>query len=427
MVKNKFILAVTLLFAMNSYTQKELKSIFPVKWQAKIGVSTYRTNMVFHEGKIFIGSNGEDRNFKNDELDGVYEIDAKTGKILHHYQIPFLGDNDVNGVAIGDGKLFFGTDNYYFFCFDLKTKKEIWKFNTFYDIESVPQLADLNGDNILDVFFSVQEDYFYALNGASGELIWKNIDLSAYAGNVSALKYDLNNDGVFDFLTSGRGNANSDKVDGFKMAHYGDYNIAINGKTGETLWAAETGAGVHASPMIFKNGKQMEFAFLDCYGDFRTYNNQGKLIRYVNFGYDNFSSPSLSKDEFLVIGRGSLEFNSKAFYKKHDTLPFYITNEAKYESNPVEGRVSATTLIADVLATGSDQLIGVSEDGIVFISKTNGKKIENFKIPAGAEASIFIQDIDGDKFIEILIADLDGNLTCYKTKSKASPTVGKFR
>ena len=427
MVKNKIIVGLLALICANSYAQKELKSVFAEKWKVKIGVSTYRTNMVFHQGKIFIGSNGEDRNFKNDKLDGVYEIDAKTGKILHHYEIPFSGDNDVNGVAIGDGKLFFGTDNYYFFCYDLKTKEEFWKFHTPYDVEGCPLLAYLNDDKILDVAFNVEGSSFFALNGQTGELLWENKEIEAHNGNSAPLKFDVNGDGTMDFITSGRGNANSDEIDGFKMAHYGDYNLAIDGKTGKTLWAVPTGAGVHASPFIYQNGATTEFLFLDSYGQLSSINKKGELVRQVNFGYDNFSSPSLTKDKHLVVGRGALEFDDKMFEKDVETGVMRSKNDAKYISNEVDGRISATTMIADVLARNSDQLIGVTEDGIVFISKTTGEKIENFKIPAGAEASLFIEDIDGDKFLEILISDLVGNLTCYKTKSKSKATFGRFR
>lgn len=427
MVRKSILIGLAGLFAAGSFAQKELTSVFPRKWTARIGVSTYRTNMVLHEGRIFIGSNGEDRNFKSDNLDGVYEIDAKTGKILHHYEIPFSGDNDVNGVAVGDGKLFFGTDNYYFFCFDLKTKEELWKYHLPYDVESCPQLADLNGDKSLDVAFNVEGYYFYALNGKTGELLWVNKDITAHSGNSSPLKYDVNGDGVMDFLTSGRGNPESDAIDGFKMFHYGDYNLAIDGKTGKTIWAVTTGAGVHASPFMYRNGSKTEFLFLDSYGELTSVDAKGTVLKRANFGYDNFSSPAVTKDQYLVVGQGALEFNPKSFYKSGDTLPEYIINDAKYKSAEVEGRTSASTMIADVLARNSDQLIGVTEDGLVFISKTNGELIESFTIPAGAEASLFIQDIDGDKFLDILVADLAGNLSCYKTKSKAKATYGRFR
>ncbi|MES2590017.1 MAG: PQQ-binding-like beta-propeller repeat protein [Bacteroidota bacterium] len=427
MVRNKLIIGILALVSVNTIAQRELKSIFPQKWNVKIGVSTYRTNMVLHDGKIFIGSNGEDRNFKNDALDGVYEIDAKTGKILHHYEIPFSGDNDVNGVAIGDGKLFFGTDNYYFFCFDIKSKQELWKFHTPYDVESCPQLAYLNDDKSLDVAFNVEGNNFYALNGVTGELLWESKEISSNSGNASPLKYDINSDGVMDFITSGRGESMSDEIDGYKMDHYGDYNFAIDGKTGKVLWKSPTGSGVHSSPFLYQNGAKTQFLFLSSYGELSAVDKKGNLFCRIFVSSDNFSSPSVTKDKHLVIGRGSQEFDDKQFYYDTTAKYNYIKNESKFVTHEVGERLSATTMIADVLAKNSDQLIGVTEDGFVFISKTTGEKIENFKIPAGAEASLFIEDIDGDKFLEILIADLAGNLTCYKTKSKAKATYGKFR
>lgn len=415
------------LVAVQVLAQKDITTVFQQKWKVNVGVSTYRTNMVSHEGKIYIGSNGEDRNYKRDLLDGVYEIDAKTGKILHHFEIPFMGDNDVNGVAVGNGKLFFGTDNYYFFCFDLKSKKELWKYNLPYDVESCPQLADLNGDKVLDVAFNVEQNEFYALNGVDGSLLWKNNMLTSHNGNVSPLAFDVNDDGVMDFITSGRGNANSDEIDGFKMRHYGDYNCAINGRDGSIIWSVETGAGVHASPFLYRNGKQIEFLFLDCYGQMSAISKEGKLLKTVNFGYDNFSSPLVTADKHLIIGRGSLQFDEKFFKRDHDTLPAYILEDAKYFSPEIEGKISASSMTADVLGLKKDQVIGVTESGILFILSTDGKIIHSLKLPAGAEASVFIQDIDGDSKLELLIADLNGNLTCYKTKSSAKATHGSFR
>ncbi len=416
-----------------SFSQKELKSVFPEMWKTKIGVSTYRTNTVFHEGKIFVGSNGLDRNFQKDSLDGVYEINAKSGKIIHHYACKFNGDNDVNGVAIGDGKLFFGNDNYYFFCFDIKTKEELWKFRTPFDVESCPQLADLNGDKVLDAAFNVEGFGFYAVNGLNGELLWKNDFIQSHSGNSSPLKYDINDDGVMDFLSSGRGNVN-DSINendpllfNFKMAHYGDYNFALNGKNGNFLWISPTGAGVHASPFIYQNGKKTEFIFLDCYGEVSVIDKSGKRLKSIGLGYDQYSSPSVTKDKHFVYTNNSIEFEDKFLIYDTTYKTNNINKNATYLTNEVEGKISSSTMIADVLGLGNEQLIGVTESGTVFISKSNGEKIENFSIPKGAEASIFIADIDGDGFLEILIADLNGFLTCYKTKSKGKVTHGIFR
>jgi outer membrane protein assembly factor BamB len=60
--------------------------------------------------------------------------------------------------------------------------------------------------------------------------------------------------------------------------------------------------------------------------------------------------------------------------------------------------------------------------------ETNGKEIKKLKLPGkGAEASPFVGDVDGDGKLEILIADLDGNLYCFDTGSKGKVEVGGFR
>ncbi len=231
-----------------------------------------------------------------------------------------------------------------------------------------------------------------------------------------------------DFITSGRGSSNSDEINGFKMRHYGDYHVAINGRDGSFLWMTETGAGVHTSPFLYKNGKRVEFLFLDCYGEFRSISTEGKVLKLVDFGYDNFSSPLVTNDKHLVIGQGAFEFDDSKFDCETDSTPCRITERAHYKGGDIgDERISASTMLADVLNRKKDQLIGVTEKGQLFLLETNGKKIQNLKLPAGAEASVFIEDIDGDKKLDIVIADLNGNLTCYKTKSGAKATHGKFR
>lgn len=134
------------LIAAAAPAQKPVTTEFPLKWKTKIGITTYRTNMILHDGLLYISSNGKNRDSRLDELDGVYAIDPKTGAVKATYKVPFAGDNDVTGISIADNKLFFGTDNYYFFCFDLKTGRELWKRPLPYDVESAPVNADFDRD-----------------------------------------------------------------------------------------------------------------------------------------------------------------------------------------------------------------------------------------------------------------------------------------
>lgn len=420
-------IAIVFFLIGNTFAQKKITSVFKENWKTPIGFTTYRTNMIFHDGLIYIGSNGKDRNGRLDDQDGVYAIDPKSGKIVHQYVLPFGGDNDVTGIAIGDGKLFFGTDNYYFFCFDLKTHEELWKYNLPFDVESKPVLEDFNNDQKLDVFFSVQNAGFYALDGTKGSLIWKNDLITSHEGNVAALAVDVNNDGVKDLITAGRGTANSDEIQGFKMKHYGDYHLALNGKTGEFIWAVETGGGVHSSPFMVKSEGQIFFYLMDSYGQLSVVDTKGKLLRQVDFGFDYFMSPVVSKDGFLIFGSESTPIGKEFWMQENDTLPQYLSDKAITKKVEVYGaRISATTMIADVLGKGFPQLVGVTEMGDLFLAKTDGTEIQQMKFNEGAEASVFIKDIDQDGKLEILIASLDGFLYCYKTNSSGKVEVGSF-
>ncbi len=411
----------------NAFAQKKITSFFKENWKTPIGLTTYRTNMIFHEGLIYIGSNGNDRDGRMDDKDGVFAIDAKSGKIVHQYVLPFGGDNDVTGIAIGDGKLFFGTDNYYFFCFDLKTHEELWKYNLPFDVESKPVLSDFNGDKKLDVFFSVQSVGFYALDGTNGNLIWKNNEITSHEGNVAALAEDLNQDGVKDLITAGRGEANSSEIVGFKMKHYGDYHLAIDGKSGKILWAVETGGGVHSSPFMSKTDGKTVFYLMDSYGQLSVVDTKGNLLKRSDFGFDYFMSPIVTKDGFLILGNESTPIGNALWIKENDTLPQYLSDKAMTKKIEVySARISATTMVADVLGKGFLQLVGVTEMGDLFLAKTDGTEIQQMKFNVGAEASVFIKDIDQDGKLEILIASLDGFLYCYKTNSSGKVEVGSF-
>ena len=429
MVKRTVSLLAVVGGMLTCLAQKPMTSQFPLQWKTQIGVTTYRTNMLFHKGLIYIGSNGISRDNRNDKLDGVYAIDPKTGAVKATYKVPFAGDDDVTGISIADNKLFFGTDNYYFFCFDLASGQELWKYPLPYDVESTPATEDFNGDGVKDVSFSVEGYGFYALNGLDGSAIWQQDSISSHNGNVPSLLIDVNGDGVKDIVSAGRGSANSDEIDGFKMAHYGDYHFALNGKTGRLLWLRETGAGVHTAPFAFTENGQQRIVLLDCYGELQVVDLMGNLLSRTGLGYGWFSSPVMTRDQHLLVGRYSMLYNDAVLESTEEYPVPYPGEKATVKSVPMEDQtISSTTMVADVLGKGSMQGIGVTEQGLLFVMKTDGTELMKLKLPGkGAEASVYVADTDGDGKLEILVADLDGFLYCFSTNSKGKVELGGFK
>lgn len=93
----------------------------------------------------------------------------------------------------------------------------------------------------------------------------------------------------------------------------------------------------------------------------------------------------------------------------------------------IEGTICITPVVADIYGTGKQQVLNVSENGQLFIMNTDCTNPKIYKLPGkGAEASLFVKDIDGDGKLEILLADLDGYLYCFGTNSKGKVEIEGF-
>ena len=425
-MKIKKAILVVALLQVSAFAQEDLSSIFPIKWSCEIGITTYRTNIIEEDGFIYVGSNGNDANSDIDDLDGVHKIDVTSGKIVQSYQGQFIGDNDATGIALKDGKLYFGTDNYYFFCFDVETGQELWKYRTPYDVESVPCVADLDNDGNDEVVFCVQRDGMFCLNTEDGSEQWVLDSISSHDGNVAPLIVDCNGDGILDVIGGYRGSPENSKFAGFKMDHYGDYILALSGDTGLPIWSKSTGAGIHASPFLYSENGEKRIVSMDAYGEMQFLNLKGELVKDMGFGYGMFMSPVMHGTKVCVadfigeLGDQVYEMNERGFNK-------YIGGDSLDISMKLEGTTSATTVIAGVRGNGQLQYIAVSEEGTLVMGNEDGSDIVQYKFAGGAEATPLIKDIDGDGKLEIMIAALDGKLYCYETNSSGEVYYGQFR
>jgi len=265
------------------------------------------------------------------------------------------------------------------------------------------------------------------LNGIDGSVIWHHDSIQSHQGNVAPLLVDCNGDGVMDVVTGANGTPYTTATAGWKMAHYGDYHIALDGRDGNTLWYSATGAGIHPSPFLFQNEKGEDLICgLDAYGEFQILNLKGEFQLKVGFGFDHYMSPVVYKNT-LILGDYIVDISEQYYNWSKDSSYRYLHKDAPEHRSEIIGRVRATTMVADVLDLGSQQFISVSESGNMIIRSDKGKILKNISFPKGAEAYVMIKDIDGDGLLELLIASLDGYLYCYDTKSKGEANYGQFR
>lgn len=427
---------------------KKIEDVFPMKWKTYIGQTTYRSNILLHQGKIWVGSNGNtlERN-ANDENDAVFALNTKTGEVLAKIQ-PIgktddkeVPDFDVNGIAIEGNKLFFGTDYKTLYCYDIEKKEFLWQYSAptdavggnYGNIESCPLLVDLNRDGESDAIITVRGKGVVAVNGKTGKPIWVNI-LSQAEGAflTSPCSIDVNKDDIPDIITGGWG------------TEYESYLYALDGKTGKILWQFNLGSGLKSSPSVVHKGKKTAILVATTYSLVYMVDLQGKPLYAIDLTMPDeapyfagisglFSSPVLTPNETLGIGSAWWSNEQDGFWITH--LQKAVLKEEKnmkvvdkkvskfYSAN----RVSASAVVAQI-NNKNWQIAVPTEKGQLLIYDEKKKSMQTLLLPAGSETTPFVGDIDGDKRLELLIATYDGHLYCYQLPmKKAKVFVGQFR
>ncbi len=402
----------------------------PLKWKAFVGLTTFRTTISFSEGMIILGSNGTRFNSLNDEWDGVYLLDGKTGKIVRHIRPTITGDTDVNGVAIFQDHLFFGNDEGQFFSYT-KSGEKRWEFQADGDVEGAPALSDLQGDGYPDVVFATEAGSVFALNGRSGRRLWsfsarlepvegKYEYLTSSSFIASPALYDVNADGVRDVLIGAR-----------NATFY-----ALNGKTGEVIWRYHTGSGIHSSAMVLAQGRNLRILFAEAYSSLHILDQTGEKRTENEFEAPGggiqgfFSSPVQTPLGEVFIGSawwdhggGEGEFGTDmdGYWVFH---PYSNRSSRKFKGL---GRISSTAFVADILDQFTPQVGLVSERGRLVLLHSTGEIIADFLLPEGVEATPLVADVDNDFKTELLIAAYDGYLYCFGTEAAGRIEWGQFR
>lgn len=136
------------------------------EWRVKLGTTDYRNNPALVDARVYVtsgvGSEG------NDNMEGLWCLDAGTGDVLWHFSTAGEGDgNCKTGVVAAYGNCYFGCANGNLYCVSAESGELVWKVQFEEEIDAAPTVHRGRLYLIGDYY------YLYCLDAATGETVWK--------------------------------------------------------------------------------------------------------------------------------------------------------------------------------------------------------------------------------------------------------------
>lgn len=437
-----------------AFTPVEKK--FPLLWKAETGCASFRTNISFYGDNLIMGSNGDNFYDMNayDKESGVYLINPKTGKIRNHFADECLGDMDVNGILIHDGKCYFGNDNEEFLCTDM-SGKIIWRNPAGGDIEHEPSIIHINGKPV--IVYASELGEVKAVRPETGKTVWTH-----YTSDFSGYK-DGDNRAVFKVKAFFRGamsfftrpllcDLNKDGVTDIIYNTYDDQIYSVDGRTGKLLWKFSTGQNLSSASFLIGSEADPQIAaisacnltFNDLKRNSESYGSEMVMIdrfgnvssrKRINVPFYEFSLNHLkTKDGSVLISSADsiFEINSKgritAWNHRIDYLSHYGPND---EYSSMDSRAWSEGLICGSAFTyqnnaGCILLMSQHDNAhrdrayIEILNPRTRTVLERLSLPAVSEMPPFVRDVNGDGYLDLLVNGYDGYLYCYNMKIRTT-------
>ncbi len=387
--------------------------VLRAKWKAKVGLTTFRSTMVFTQGRIVIGTHGRSLDGKGESDDGVHVLDARTGKVVRVIPSPGTGDRDVGGVAVDGEDVYFGTDNGLLVGARLDGNVR-WTAAIGGKVRPAPALGDLNGDGAVEVVVGDEKGRLHVYDSRTGRRLWQKQTGTNLYGNGgfigAAALVDVDGDRRLDVVAGAR--------DGVLRAY--------RGRDGHILWEVKRDSGMHASPSVgdFDGDGKPEVLAAWSYSDIGIFDAHTGAQRWSQeLSLDSGGIEGLFGSPVPLPGRPGVLVQGTSWWGNRDGIVGVGAVQRTYRST--EGRVSSTAVVTDldgdgtseaILGTEAGDLVAVNADGQRWILSHVGR----------IEAPAMLADVDGNGTFELLVA-ADDHLLCFDTNSRTTPFISRFR
>ena len=385
-------------------------------WEARIGLTTYRTNILVHRGHVIVGSNGEDRQSTSDPLDGIWLIDPMTGDTRAHLIPLGGGEKDVTGIAVESNRLYFGTDQGMAYL-GLLDGSVVWQADIGGDAEAAPGLYDANGDGITDMAIAAEGGDFHVLDGRDGRTLFTIPSSEGEYGQTGFVAppalYDVTGDGVSDVFAPGRDN----------------WLHAVDGATGTALWSNQHSSGLHGAPVIADTDGDgaPELIYTEAYSELHAVDPATGQLRWgAVLEHPDIGVEGLFGAVTWHSGLGCALVGT-AWWAELEGLYCVGPEGVHWRYTEPTGNITSGAVIGDVDGRHGFEVVFGTESGKLLALDGRGEPVWVVEIGAPIEATPTLADIDGDGLLEVLVASNDGYLRAYDTEGHAPALLGYHR
>jgi outer membrane protein assembly factor BamB len=388
----------------------------PHMWKTVVGRTDAHTTMALAGNTVVIGTHGGSFDAIDEATDGVYLLDGVSGRVIRMIATPGRGRQDVNGIAVDAGRVFFSTGNGQVVAAELDGRR-LWERSIGAEVLAAPTLVEVNGDGTLDAVVGDAGGGIHALDGRTGKVLWSrstntpSTPRPAIEAGIAA--GDLDGDGVSELVT----------------ANWEGTVESLRSSTGQPIWSSHGDGRVRASPVLVDvNGDgKLEVIVAWETGAVRILDGAtGRELWSTVVGQRENVHVHLLGSPIPFIGAASGEL-AVPVGREPAGDGLFLLGEHDLSLRSGDSRVLGTPVVTSLVPNGTENVVfGTGSGELVSISPA-GRRSTIARLGGPIEASVMVADVDGDGLYEILVASNDGVLTCVTTRASDAPAVGRFR